>query len=108
LLIAVDDRPATSLTPSRTTPPNGSDQGTRVPRSRCHKSMILMRDGGPARTRTWDQGIMSHRISSQWREKAEEVQALFRWPLCLPIPTEHRARTLPNPLPKVALSSLKF
>jgi hypothetical protein len=69
--------------------------------------MISEGEDGPARTRTWDQGIMSHRISSQWREKAEEVQALFRWPLCLPIPTEHRDRTLPNPLPKTADFALK-
>jgi hypothetical protein len=31
-----------------------------------------MGDDGPARTRTWDQGIMSHRISSFLLQKAEE------------------------------------
>jgi hypothetical protein len=86
---------------------HGMHQGTTIPWSQCHKAMISEGDDGPARTRTWDQGIMSHRISSQWREKAEEVQVLFRWPLCLPIPTEHRDRTLPNPLPKMADFALK-
>ena len=30
-------------------------------------------DGGPARTRTWDQGIMSNRISSFSLQKVEEA-----------------------------------
>jgi hypothetical protein len=30
-------------------------------------------DGGPARTRTWDQGIMSNRISWNLGQKAEEA-----------------------------------
>jgi len=37
----------------------GSNQGTRIPCSRRHKPMISVGDGGSARTRTWDQGIMS-------------------------------------------------
>jgi len=54
------------------TPSNGSHQGTRVPHSRCHNAMNSNGDGGPARTRTWDQGIMSNRISSLLLRKGEE------------------------------------
>jgi len=35
----------------------GLHHGTPIPGSRCHDAMISERDGGPARTRTWDQGI---------------------------------------------------
>jgi len=38
--------------------PYGSDQGTMIPCSRRHKLMNSNGDGGPARTRTWDQGVM--------------------------------------------------
>ena len=31
----------------------------KIPQSQCHNAMIFMKDGGPARARTWDQGIMS-------------------------------------------------
>jgi hypothetical protein len=58
---------------TRSQPPNGSHQGTMIPWSQCHKPMICMIDGGPARTRTWDQGIMSNRISSLLLQKAEEA-----------------------------------
>ena len=54
------------------TPANGMDQGTRIPRSGGHNSMISIGDGGPARTRTWDQGIMSNRIPSLLLLKVEE------------------------------------
>ena len=47
--------------------------GTRVPRSRRHKAMNFKGDGGPARTRTWDQGIMSTRIPSFLLQKAEDA-----------------------------------
>ena len=46
--------------------------------------MISVGDGGPARTRTWDQGIMSNRISSNPSQKVEEAETLFR---CLSRPT---------------------
>ena len=58
---------------TRSQPANGSHQGTPVTRSRCHKMMNSKGDGGPARTRTWDQGIMSNRIPSLLLLKAEEA-----------------------------------
>jgi hypothetical protein len=74
----------------------GSHQGTRVPWSRLHKSMICRGDSGPARTRTWDQGIMSTRIPLSRRPKAEDVEALFRCPSRPTVSTE----PVPNPGPK--------
>jgi hypothetical protein len=57
---------------SRTGPlwdaPRDSDPLASVP-----NVMISKRDGGPARTRTWDQGIMSNRIPSLLLLKAEEA-----------------------------------
>jgi len=52
--------------------------GTRAPRSRCHNAMIPMGDGGPARTRTCYQGIMSTLVSLGRLEQAEETETLFR------------------------------
>ena len=40
-------------------PRNGAHQGIPIPRPRRHNYKNFMKDGGPARTRTWDQGIMS-------------------------------------------------
>ena len=61
---------------------NGPHPGTRVPRSRRHKLMNSNGDGGPARTRTWDQGIMSNRISS--RSSKESRRSLNAFPVSLP------------------------
>jgi hypothetical protein len=54
--------------------------------------MICMIDGGTARTRIWDQGIMSNRISSNRRQKAEEAETLY--PVSLP--TDGFDRTYPE------------
>jgi hypothetical protein len=39
--------------------------------------MNSMRYGGPARPRTWDQGIMSNRISFKSSEKTEKPKPFF-------------------------------
>jgi hypothetical protein len=51
---------------------------------------------GPARTRTWDQGIMRNRIPLLSRPKAEDVEAPFRRSSR---PT-HSAELIPNARPK--------
>ena len=48
-------------------------QGTMIPWSQCHKLMKSMGDSGPARTRTWDQGIMSNHFSSRSCKEVEEA-----------------------------------
>jgi len=53
-------------------------------------------DGGPARTRTWDQGIMSNTVTLRPWKKAEEAQQLFRYPSRPTASTE----LIPNALPK--------
>jgi hypothetical protein len=52
---------------------NVSPQGTPIPWPQCHTAMISQRDGGPARTRTWDQWIMSNTVTLRPWKKAEDV-----------------------------------
>jgi hypothetical protein len=91
---------APSRSPRRL-PCDGMRQGTPAPWSQCHKLRSFMGYDGPARTRTWDQGIMSTRIPLSRRPKAEDVEALFR---CPSRPTVS-AEPIPNPRPKPGSAS---
>jgi len=52
---------------------NETHQGIPIPRSQCHNLMISMEGGGPARTRTWDQGIMRNTNSQPLLKKGKEA-----------------------------------
>ena len=80
--VSVTHSPTPCASPEPDSPANGSHQGTTIPCSRRHKSMISNGDGGPARTRTWDQGIMSNRISSILLP--ESRRSLNAFPVSLP------------------------
>jgi hypothetical protein len=82
----------------------GMHQGTPIPWSERHKTMISEGDGGPVRTRTWDQGIMSHTDTLNQRKKVEEVQEFFCRPLCPTVPTE----LMPNPFRTSGLQVAHF
>jgi hypothetical protein len=82
-------------------PANASHRGTRIPRSRCYKSMNFNGDGGPARTRTWDQGIMSTRVRWKLSTKAEEGKVVFGCSSRAGTPTE----PIPNARPETGCVS---
>ena len=47
---------------------NAMHQGIPIPRPQCHNAMNFMGSGGPGRTRTFDQGIMSFPFPVQEEE----------------------------------------
>jgi len=69
-------------------PPMGSAKGLESPALGAIIMMISLGDGGPPRTRTWVQGIMSNRIPSLLLLKVEKAETLFRCPSRAAVPTE--------------------
>jgi hypothetical protein len=65
-------RAATRRTPPRNFPSiqprNAMHQGIPIPRPQRHNAMFSMGSGGPGRTRTFDQGIMSFHFPVQEEE----------------------------------------